>query len=96
MQCWHGRHAALAYGLAVPGLALVGLGLPLASAWLLAANMKRLNTDVGFAEKVCGGPCTAGNCSQCMHALATSAFKDGIGPACIQLCWKEKRLQWAP
>ena len=52
VQCFEGRHAALAFGLAIPGLVLVGLGLPLASAWLLAANMKRLNTDVKFAEKV--------------------------------------------
>ena len=52
MQCFQGRHAGMAYGLAVPGLVLVGLGLPLASAWLLAANKQRQNTDLKFAEKV--------------------------------------------
>jgi hypothetical protein len=52
VECFKGPHAALAYGLAIPGLALVGLGLPLASAWLLWYNMHRLNTDLNFAEKV--------------------------------------------
>jgi hypothetical protein len=55
VQCFKGNHAKLAYGLAIPGLLLVGLGLPLASAWLLAANMQRLNRDLKFAQKVRAG-----------------------------------------
>jgi hypothetical protein len=52
VQCFQGRHQVLAYGLAIPGLVLVGLGLPLASACLLAANKQKLYTDLRFAEKV--------------------------------------------
>jgi hypothetical protein len=51
MQCFKGAHAALAFGLAIPGLVLVGVGMPLMSALLLMANKHQLKTDK-FATKV--------------------------------------------
>ena len=51
MQCFKGAHAVLAFGLAVPGLVLLGLGVPLLSAWLLMSNKHQLKED-HFATKV--------------------------------------------
>lgn len=50
VQCFKGPHAALAFGLAVPGLVLLGLGVPLLSAWLLMSNKHQLKEDQ-FATK---------------------------------------------